>query len=525
VSNNSGEFGGGIYSFQATTTLTNSTVSGNTAGASGGGIYNISATLNLSSVTVTNNRLTNTSCTFCSGGIFNNGSSNLNNTIVAGNTAANASSSPDFTGGVSSTSSFNIIGNNQGTTGITGGTRNNQVGTPASPIDPRLEPLADNGGPTQTHALLADSPAIDKGSSFGLTTDQRGLTRPVDLANYTNAADGADIGAFEVQNTVVAAGFEGDVSPRRNGDGGVQSNDVVQVRRFQNGTDTPSTSSNEFQRADSAPFSTKGDGCIRSDDVVQTRRYQNGTTPPEPASGPTAPGSCATSMAAEEQSAVAEPQNHQRQLRVESTSGSAGSQVTVNIRVDSVGNEAEYGFILNYDPNVLSMPVILAGDAGASVRSCNIGTAGQINCSVGGFPNNQAGSSDGGIGEIAPGDNVILIRVTFTIAATAQPGRTPLTLSNVNASSDAPMLFFPTAVNGTVTILAPTATTVSISGRVTAKRRGVSGAVVQITKQTGEIQTARTNRFGYYTFKELAVGETYIFNVFSKRFQFNTSGD
>jgi hypothetical protein len=223
-----------------------------------------------------------------------------------------------------------------------------------------------------------------------------------------------------------------------------------------------------------------------------------------------------------EQSAAAEPQNHQRQLRVESTSGSAGSQVTVNIRVDSVGNEAEFGFILNFDPNVLSMPVILAGDAGASVRSCNIATAGQINCSVGGFPNDQAGSSDGGIGEIAPGDNVILIRVTFTISPTAQPGTTPLTLSNVNASSDAPVLFFPTAVNGTVTIAGPTAAAVSISGRVTAKRRGVSGAVVQITKQTGEIQTARTNRLGYYTFKELAVGETYIFNVFSKRFQFNT---
>jgi hypothetical protein len=43
---------------------------------------------------------------------------------------------------------------------------------------------------------------------------------------------------------------------------------------------------------------------------------------------------------------------------------------------------------------------------------------------------------------------------------------------------------------------------------------------VHLTSQSGEIQTARTNRLGYYTFTDLAVGETYIFNVFSKRYQF-----
>ena len=59
-----------------------------------------------------------------------------------------------------------------------------------------------------------------------------------------------------------------------------------------------------------------------------------------------------------------------------------------------------------------------------------------------------------------------------------------------------------------------------MSGRVTARGRGISNAVVHLTSQSGEILTARTNRLGYYTFKELAVGETYIFNVFSKRYQF-----
>jgi hypothetical protein len=67
--------------------------------------------------------------------------------------------------------------------------------------NPGLGPLANNGGPTRTMALAQGSPAVDKGISDGLTTDQRGLTRPVDFPTIPNApgGDGSDIGAFEVQ--------------------------------------------------------------------------------------------------------------------------------------------------------------------------------------------------------------------------------------------------------------------------------------------------------------------------------------
>ena len=69
--------------------------------------------------------------------------------------------------------------------------------------NPDLGPLQDNGGPTQTMALLPGSPAIDTGDSSGLSTDQRGDPRPVDFSGLPNAAggDGADIGAFELQQT------------------------------------------------------------------------------------------------------------------------------------------------------------------------------------------------------------------------------------------------------------------------------------------------------------------------------------
>jgi hypothetical protein len=101
---------------------------------------------------------------------------------------------------VNAASSFNLIGQG-GSGGLTNGTNSNQVGVP----DPGLFPLASNGGTTQTHALQCVSSAIDKGYSFGQTTDQTGLSRVFDLADavYPNAAapgDGTDIGSFESQS-------------------------------------------------------------------------------------------------------------------------------------------------------------------------------------------------------------------------------------------------------------------------------------------------------------------------------------
>jgi hypothetical protein len=64
-------------------------------------------------------------------------------------------------------------------------------------LDPTLGPLAGNGGPTETHALLPGSPAIDRGFCFGV--DQRGFHRPVNIIGVPNTGNGCDIGAFEVQ--------------------------------------------------------------------------------------------------------------------------------------------------------------------------------------------------------------------------------------------------------------------------------------------------------------------------------------
>jgi hypothetical protein len=85
--------------------------------------------------------------------------------------------------------SFNLIGTGSGTS-IANGENGNHVGSAKAPINPRLGPLALNGGPTRTHSLLAGSPAIDVGATSDCeATDQRGVSRP--------QGAGCDIGSYE----------------------------------------------------------------------------------------------------------------------------------------------------------------------------------------------------------------------------------------------------------------------------------------------------------------------------------------
>jgi hypothetical protein len=190
VSDNSAAYGGGIETNFGTVTITNSTISGNTASREGGGIDQGSGMLTVSNSTVTNN-------TSEYGAIRNYiGTANVQNTIIAGNIDSDGGA-PDVAGAFIS-QGYNLIGASDYSTGFLNGVNNDQVGTVASPINPMLGPLQNNSGPTETHALLPGSPAIDRGNSFGLTTDQRGFSRPVDFP-LPNApgGNGSDIGAFE----------------------------------------------------------------------------------------------------------------------------------------------------------------------------------------------------------------------------------------------------------------------------------------------------------------------------------------
>ena len=192
--------GGGIYNYGKLTVI-NSTISGNSATLGGGvkstgGFFLIPLALTFTNTTISGNSANE------GGGIYAAGSANTSrNTIIALNTSPNG---PDMNGQLTS-EGFNLIGNNSGAT-ISPAQPSDQIGTPASPIDPLLGPLQNNGGPTFTHALLVGSPAIDQGESSGSMTDQRRFIRPVDFPDIANVTggDGADIGALESAPAILA---------------------------------------------------------------------------------------------------------------------------------------------------------------------------------------------------------------------------------------------------------------------------------------------------------------------------------
>jgi hypothetical protein len=199
--NTAGSFGGGFLNGSTvdtgTMTVINCTVSGNSA-QQGGGIYNgLDDTL-----TVINSTITANSATSYGGGLYNfSGPVVLNNTIVAGNTAP---TDPNINGLIDVANSFNNLIGAGNAAGLTTGPNGNMIGVDVALV---LNPtLADNGGPTKTHALIPGSPAINAGSDScvptGVTTDQHGFVR------ISGAA--VDIGAFEFsQNQAPALSLPG----------------------------------------------------------------------------------------------------------------------------------------------------------------------------------------------------------------------------------------------------------------------------------------------------------------------------
>jgi hypothetical protein len=181
-----GGFGGGgaIYAAAGAVTLNNSTLANDTAAGGNGGvgldgtgrvgfgrggaIYAAAGAVTLNNSTLANNTAAGHSLGTRGGGLYNASSNlTLNNSIIAGNSSDNIEP--------------NIHGSWSGSNNLLGG-------------DPKLAPLGDYGGPTQTMALLPGSPALDAGDpSFSApgATDQRGFAR------ISGAA--VDIGAYEVQ--------------------------------------------------------------------------------------------------------------------------------------------------------------------------------------------------------------------------------------------------------------------------------------------------------------------------------------
>ncbi|HBL44740.1 MAG TPA: hypothetical protein DDZ90_15240, partial [Planctomycetaceae bacterium] len=191
ISNNfAGTRGGGLLN-EATIDISNVTFSGNEAGKEGGAIHNTG------DMTVNNTTIYDNFTEGTGGGIYSvadTASVSIRNTIVAGNNALVGGF--DLAGTITSLG-HNLIGTGTSATGVIDGFNGDIVGTNAQRIDPALSILQDNGGPTQTHALLAGSRAIDAGDNTdGVSIDQRGATRPTDTTS--------DIGAFEIVTPTIS---------------------------------------------------------------------------------------------------------------------------------------------------------------------------------------------------------------------------------------------------------------------------------------------------------------------------------
>ncbi len=208
VSGTSGSFngGGGIYHLANSLTITNSTLSGNSVSGGttnqGGGVFGNG--FNIAASTVSGNSSSGGAANQ-GGGIYipNSAIVFARNTIVAVNVAT---AGPDVFGSLNSQGN-NLFGNTSGVT-FTGDTSTNIINP-----DPKLSPLTNAGGPTQSHLLLPGSPAINSGNDCvadpahcsdpnidQLTTDQRDTGFPRKVGTHV------DIGAVEVSYLIAATG-------------------------------------------------------------------------------------------------------------------------------------------------------------------------------------------------------------------------------------------------------------------------------------------------------------------------------
>ena len=231
-----GNGGGAIYqtSTGGALTLRNSTLSQNFSFTSGGGIRSeTGTTLIVVNSTITQNSVSTDGSG--GGGLFVLGTETLSNTIVAGNTRQTTPTpTADDIAGTIDTAFNNLIGDAGSSGGISDGTNGNIVGAAVANILDTT--LADNGGPTLTHALVTGSPAIDAGNNTeatdaGLTTDQRG-TPFVRRFNGT-----VDIGAYELQPLSLIVDNNGDVSDGNFSTGQLTIREAIELANANPGAD------------------------------------------------------------------------------------------------------------------------------------------------------------------------------------------------------------------------------------------------------------------------------------------------
>lgn len=223
VANNVAAYGGGVSTETASanapgsdsTVIVNSTISGNKAintEFGGGGIKNWNGRLRITHSTITGN-----TTAYAGGGVASWNDlftrTYVKGTIIWGNSRiTGAAPVADDVAAVETGNRYSSLGNNLiGAAGLNVDFTQefNAIGDQTAVADAKLGALASNGGETQTHALLAGSPAID----LGTCADHAGNTVAVDQRDVARPQGGnCDIGAFELQSSGTTPTFTFDLS-------------------------------------------------------------------------------------------------------------------------------------------------------------------------------------------------------------------------------------------------------------------------------------------------------------------------
>ncbi len=340
------------------------------------------------------------------------------------------------------------------------------------------------------------------------------------------------------------SGIEGDINRTAlgvagTGDGDVNVGDQLQYQRFLSGRDCPGISPNEQQRLDAGPRTTGGDGVLGGADGTAIDAYARhdsatdfdpNTTgwQPTPAGGPTGitnlgctPGPDPAAAAVAE-AVVGESAD--RTVRLIPGTVNNG-EVTVEVELNAVGNEAGTQFGIHFDPTVVSLSDVSGVNANSDITpgtdapagtTLNVNAAGAANGNIG-IVENFNGASDS-ITAIPAGARRIA-RVRFHVLPGAASGESKVTfddsvISGVTADTNGLILAAAYDQNGRIII--PAAASVAVSGRVTTgDGRGVRNATVTIVDRSGFTRTVTTSSFGYYRFDDIAKG-TYAVKVSSR---------
>lgn len=227
VSGNAGRLGGGVASVSGTgasgavtLSIANSTIAQNISQTRGGGIAATASTPG-SAATIVNSTISANTAQQGAGGLYSTTPVSLANTILAANTARTGTTQDCEAAGApvaDSSGGHNLIGNGSGCAQLLDGIDGDRVGGASSPLDPRLAPLAFDGGATETEPPLPGSPAISAGSAAVCLAanvgdaDQRGAGRSAtsrntcEIGSYDRGGKAAVVSAPSLSAPATASG-------------------------------------------------------------------------------------------------------------------------------------------------------------------------------------------------------------------------------------------------------------------------------------------------------------------------------